>query len=104
MSEIAQRPSQLNLEKLAQKLHYDPNLLGLKCRIGILKCPTSSAVLPYEILRTLKVNQGYLEGFSPSKVKLNKIIRSLNKTYGTPRAALRNPKGKPDIQWNPKGD
>ena len=35
LSEIAQRPSQLNLEKLAQKLHYDPNLLGLKCRFGI---------------------------------------------------------------------
>ena len=32
MSEIAQRPSQLNLEKLAHKLHADPCLFGPKNR------------------------------------------------------------------------
>ena len=32
-----------------------------------------------------------------------KIMRSLKKPYETLREALRNAKGNPDIQWNPKG-
>ena len=32
-----------------------------------------------------------------------KLIRSPKKPYGVLRVALRNPKGNPDIQWNPKG-